>query len=372
MYRMAASIELYVLTSALLPEAEISEYIDIEIERKMDTYSQLILRVEGTKRNNLLLGTGKILVTKDDPAYGYIIQHIEFTQVNGENLLEVVAFSLNYLLSFRHIYPQQVFYGTNEEAIRYFVTNNLISPSQANRKIDNFILGQINNIGTTDTYSNSGGNLLEFCMQLANEAGGTIDVYVDHNTRKFVMEIVRGLDRSADQSVNPRVVFSEEYDNVLQQNYFRSLINYRNAAIIAGEGEGIDRVIVDQNNRSGLDRRELFVDARDLQSTYKDDDDNDITLTPQQYTNTLLSRGNNQLLEVRQTETFESVVDDRQYVYGRDYFLGDIVSIKSDELNIIAHVPVYSVKITSNENGVTVVPSLGTGLPSIFNRGVLR
>ena len=62
------------------------------------------------------------------------------------------------------------------------------------------------------------------------------------------------------------MVFSRDYDNLYNQEYTDDVNNLRTTALVAGEGEGADReIVVVNDNYSGLDRYELYVDARDLQ-----------------------------------------------------------------------------------------------------------
>lgn len=42
--------------------------------------------------------------------------------------------------------------------------------------------------------------------------------------------------------------------------------NYRNVALVAGEGEGLDRKTIPVGAAEGMERYELYVDARDVSS----------------------------------------------------------------------------------------------------------
>lgn len=59
-----------------------------------------------------------------------------------------------------------------------------------------------------------------------------------------------------------------------------------------GEGDGSARLNVKLNdNLAGLEREEIYVDARDIQKQTQDGSGKDITLTDSQYKATLTSRG---------------------------------------------------------------------------------
>lgn len=362
-------IDLLVFNKQLSLLGEVSEYIDLQIERKLDTYSELMLTVGANEEKISLLKDGNVITTQSNPSYGYVIQHVRYAE-NNNKVIEVVAFSLNYLLTYRAIFPQQTITSNHETAIRRFVSKNAINPDDPKRVIPRLELGDNGNIGFRTTFVKTGGNVLEYVMSVANEVGATVDILIDHRFATMYLSVQKGVNRSANQSTNPVVMFSEEFDNVLNQEYFLSYINYKNAAIVAGEGEGNNRIVVNISQSSGLDRRELYVDARDLQREYQDDNGNEQLIPLDEYTDALISRGQESLLETSFIETFEAEVDDTQFVYGVDYTIGDTVSVRSKTFNFVSHVPVSSVTITANPSGVKIVPTLGTALPNLYRKGV--
>lgn len=99
---------------------------------------------------------------------------------------------------------------------------------------------------------------------------------------------------------------------------------------IPGEGEGADRktttVACSSGAGTGLNRRELYTDARDVSSTV----DNE-TLTDAEYKAQLSQRGLENLAENIATKSFEGKVETtRMYRYGEDFFLGDMVQIVNE------------------------------------------
>ena len=82
---------------------------------------------------------------------------------------------------------------------------------------------------------------------------------------------------------------------------------------------------------SGLDRKELYVDARDLQSTI-----DETTLTTEQYNNLLTTRGNEKLSEKQAILLLDGDVNinSELYKYGTDYNLGDKVSVYSERFRV--------------------------------------
>lgn len=130
------------------------------------------------------------------------------------------------------------------------------------------------------------------------------------------------------------ITFSEDYDNLISSSYIESNSALKNVAYVAGEGEGINRTILEvhptdsSDTTTGLYRRETFVDARDLQSVYYDEDGQQVTLTSSEYQQLLQSRGQEKLEEIAQTTSFEAEVDVAAlWKIKIDYDIGDIVNI---------------------------------------------
>lgn len=63
-----------------------------------------------------------------------------------------------------------------------------------------------------------------------------------------------------------RLVFSPKFENIINSNYMESMSSLKTTTLIGGEGEGSARRYTIVGGGSDLYRRELFTDARDIQS----------------------------------------------------------------------------------------------------------
>lgn len=176
----------------------------------------------------------------------------------------------------------------------------------------------------------------------------------DDNLKKF--KLYQGVDRSVDQNECDPVVLSSEYDTLLSTSYYLDKSEYKNSALMLGEGEGTARLRDTFNNEaSGLDRRELFVDARDL-SRNKDDPDETKRISTVEYLTMLQTRAMEKLAEVPVTEALEGTAIPGSLVYGVDYYLGDIVTVSTD-YGITKNVRITEMSITEDENGRVYTPT---------------
>ena len=122
-------------------------------------------------------------------------------------------------------------------------------------------------------------------------------------------------------------------------------------AVVQGAGEGANRatVTVGLTDAAGADRRELYVDARDVQP----DEEKGETNTSPDYLQRLMDRGTNKLLEQLRTGSIEVSLD-------ADLSPGDVAICTLPELGYKATVRVADVITQSQSDGTTRTLRLGT------------
>ena len=243
--------------------------------------------------------------------------------------------------------------GTVENCLRSLITQNIISPSDSDRAISNFILGTDGSLTAASmSMQITGDNLAEALAEICATYGYGWDVFIKGSN--LVFYIYEGKDRSYNQSTNPHVVFSTEYDNLLSSDYKEDRSEYANVAIVAGEGEGTARKKATVGTASGLNRFEIWVDERNTSS-------NEGEITPSEYQELLEQAGAEKLAETGITTEFSGeVLPDANFIYGVDYFLGDIVQIEND-YGISKAARITEIIESEDENGPTVIPTFEEG-----------
>lgn len=119
----------------------------------------------------------------------------------------------------------------------------------------------------------------------------------------------------------------------------------------------------------GLKRKEIFVDARDLQST----DNKGKSLTAAEYKNLMILRGLDKLndyIVVRNVSATLSEESGKQYQYGRDYMEGDIVSLILDPIKVEVSIPIA--RVTKTQQGSLRYTDIEFGKVKNFIRSQLR
>lgn len=292
--------------------------------------------------------------------HAMIVEDVEtITDAENGNTIQFTGRSLESLLYRRIIWSHAVFSGTVKDVIKQILNENVISPSDSSRKIPNFVFKDT----TLSTMSDEkievqfyGSYVYEAIESLckSNDLGFEV-ILSDDN--QFVFSLYEGVDRSYNQFENTYVVFSPQFDNLVDTNFVTSNKDYKNVALVAGEGEGDDRktTTVTEGGKaySGLDRREMFVDARDISSTVEDG-----TISAEDYTKLLQQRGTEKLSEAIVYDCFEGEIDSTQtFIYGKDFFSGDIIQLV-DEFGNESRSRVTEVVISQDETGFKVYPTI--------------
>lgn len=290
-------------------------------------------------------------ITREDAPEVMLIEHIEIiTNAEEGNYLLISGRGAECLLDRRIIMEQTAINGRVDAAIYRLITENAVSPADAARALP--LSMDVPNVSERRIRSQyTGTNLLEAVQEICKANGlGFRAVSDNPGIVAPRVELLTGADRSEGQTINSPVIFSAEYENLLSSSYVQDTSNFKNVAIVAGEGEGQARRRATYGSASGINRRELFVDARDLST-------NDGEFTDDEYTAQLLTRGEESLTEHALSESFDGEIDTANtFALDVDYTLGDVVTVEN-EYYIRKNVRVSAIMETWDTEGYTAIPT---------------
>lgn len=151
---------------------------------------------------------------------------------------------------------------------------------------------------------------------------------------KMQFSIYKGIDRSVESNVGS-VIFSKRYDNLLSSDFLTSSRNYKNVSLVGGEeyDNGMRTFAVANTSEkvSGLDRREIFTDAKNVTSSYVDENEQEVYLSEYDYSKLLAETGANDLVNYVKTDAFSGEMDIYgTFVYGVSFNIGDVVQIQDE------------------------------------------
>lgn len=179
------------------------------------------------------------------------------------------------------------------------------------------------------------------------------ETYREHPSKDFKFTLFQGVDRSYDQSENPHVVFSDEYDNLLTSAYEEQSSELVTDVLVAGEGEGLDRktLWVSRENPTGLDRYELYHDQRNMST-------NDGEIKDEVYMQQMKEEGLEQITAI--TSAFNGTVYFDNIKYRQDVNVGDIVTIENKNWGLFTNCRLIEVIESVDEAGsYEIVPTFG-------------
>jgi hypothetical protein len=239
---------------------------------------------------------------------------------DGEKRLVITGYEAKGYCLRRRILPPSgsAYYTLTDDAetcIKNLITDNIGASASTKRKINHVNVIASAGTGATYTLSARYDNLADQVKTIAESANMGWDFRLNLSTSKLDVTTYLGTDRRSSQSVNPRAIFSTDWNSLASASAQESISDLKNLAIVAGQGEGENRAIrqVYSGTEPESDERiEDFIDARDLES------------------NTALdARGASFLAENSYTIGLDAEALQAGLVFGTDYDVGDRVTISA-------------------------------------------
>ena len=274
-----------------------------------------------------------------------IIKYIQIDDANAGTVV-IKGFSLLHILTQRITVPD-----TGKDAISYnapvedimvdLVLRNAIKSPQTARNIPNLVAAGSQGRGERIQYQTRYDDLCNELAEVSRLSMLGVGIRMDPDKKQDVFEVLEGVDRSIEQNVRSPVVFRRAYDNIGKTVYTLNDSLTKNCAYTAGQGEGADRAVyVVGDELSGAERKEIFIDARDIEDS-----------------STLPERGRTKLSEYKPQENFETAIIADQYQ--SSWYMGDQITIIDDDTGITLSDYVVEIEETVDESGYEVIPTLG-------------
>lgn len=290
---------------------------------------------------------------------------IEETQVKTNyfdgNWFIVSGRSLESILARRIIAQKTVLTGNLQNGIEKLLNENVISPSDPKRTIPNLTFKPSTNAvitGLTVEASYFGENLYDVISTLCTENDIGFKL-LRIGTNQFEFSLYSGTDYSYAQDKRPWVVFSPDYDNLVGSDYRSSNTGLR-TSILASYERSTDEALYTnlvEGEETGLARREGYLAAQIESYEHEDPENPDTTAEYQYYTEQLKAAAKEALGEARMTTAFSGEINgDVQFIYGRDFILGDLVQV-INEYGMEHVARVGEVMYSSSEKGERAIPT---------------
>lgn len=176
-----------------------------------------------------------------------IIEYIQEKSGKDGPYITVKGRLLTGILDRRILWGRYDLSGTAPSIMRELVKDCAVTPTRGDaeaRKIPNLTLLDVPANGVSIRKQQTGGTLLEALEEIGETYNVAYGVQFNAETPKMEFWTRVGENRAAGQSDNEPVFYSTELDDVLSSEYSYDSTNYRNISLVAGEGEGNNRVMV--------------------------------------------------------------------------------------------------------------------------------
>lgn len=389
-------MQIYILDKNYELLGELSEQEDIVFNKQFCGVGYCALKVACTTEMLELLRAGNYIYRYDDDMICKIVTPQLDTHVEQGNYLTVDATDMNNILAGRIVRWGVVYSGTVAGFIKRLITENIINPQQAQRKITNFGFDDSNFAEFTETIEvakdTATQDLLQLVLTTCKAYNYGFRVSLNIETRQLVLRLIKGKNKATIDS-DDYVEFSPNYANIISSHYKENVSNYKNVVYVGYKSANKDdeniyllSLFEGDTEPQGEYRQEIYVDATNTSREIKLEElqllygavtksngtyyatvdgantavatyeitttdgvsTEKITVNDFTYLKLIRAVGVNKLSEHKKTQEFNGEVDTvNTYEYKRDFDIGDIVNV-ANEYGIEA--PAQITEVTESES----------------------
>ena len=366
-------MELYIYNTDMELQGLVEKITSLIWKRRYWTCGEFKLLVPFTEDHIAYLQKGNIVMKRGDTEAA----QIRYTHIvkNSEGMEEIEVQG-KFLLCWtgKRIIQKRIMATATEQSLLYrIVQENITEAADLERRIPNFIINTADadtGSGTIDYTSEKYANAQLAIETAAKAAALGVRVLTNPRTKIHAFSVYKGRDLTADNTEgNAPCVFSQEFDNIVEQDYTNSIENLRSTAYVGGEESEAQKVAVVGGGATGIDRDEVFINATDITQEYEDENQQIVTLTDAQYLALLAARGTEELSQYAETLAFGSNINTHgNLAYREDYDLGDRVTCINKRWGIKINVRITEITETYQKNIEAIDITFGESIPALLSQ----
>jgi len=319
----------------------------------------------------------KYLFALIDRSFWGVILSISRSADSGGDVLAASGLCLKGLMSSRVTAPPGFTYeqvggvagfdvadGSTETCMKHFVASNFFQASAPTRGIPGLEIAPDKNRGKPDDrYMTRFEPLSGVLEELGRGAGIGYSVAPDLADGKLVFDCIEGVDRSAGQSENHRVIFEIERKNVAAMSYQDSDMNMRNLfyASLSGSQFADDTYTAtvtrgDGELPNGIHRWEQHLD---ISASHP---------VPGKELDELRRLAAARAESYAPVSSFDAEILDTTLKYGVDYRLGDIVTVRHRGWGLAMNTRLTEMETVAADGGVALSATFGDAPLNFISR----
>ena len=255
---------LYILDGDLLVCGMIDTFRSLIWAERYNEAGDCELYLKATNKNLELLQMGRYIARSDTNVICQIRKiEIDTSPEDGDYII-VTGVDAKALLDQRIVWGTMYCDGNVDEFCAQMVNETCINPEITSRRMAKSNNGNLLQLGVISgeltastkqqmSYVNVGEKIREFCK--AYEYGYSLTLLRILNTSILQYNMYAGQNKDD-------VIFSEMFNNIASTKYIEDNTELGNVALVCGEGVGIERSRSTYGYAEGVNRHEIFIDAR--------------------------------------------------------------------------------------------------------------
>ena len=339
------SIEVRIYNPELKLQGVIDEFSSLIWIRRYQTPGEFELRTPyAAESKNLLIPEN--IVQKFDGDEVVEAGVIENLQMNKDQIVVKGRFLESYLER-RLIKETQYYTGNAEDSLRRIVSNMVPIPL--------LTLGADRGLSESLEFQATYKTVLSIVQKVCKGTTLGFRIRPDFSSRKLYFEVYKGVDRTS--SAAAKVIFSEKYDNLLNEVYTYDSTNYRTKAFVTQLVNDV-RTAYSVGGGSGLGLREVHA------ATQVDTNGRTAAEIRQS-----MERQGQRVLEARTVnESFTFSTDaDSPFKYRKDYDIGDLTHVKHIAWNIDLALRITEIEEDYEGGDREIILTCGSSLPEVID-----
>ncbi len=341
-------MELMALNADFLPEGPFRlKYFDLLWDRKYYETGKFSVQIRAEDYREAMT----YIFTVHRPELG-MIQKIDYE--NEEEMVTLSGFFYERKLADKIVWPMFERYGTRTGFVASAVERYM-------GDIPKLTVAEYPDIGEKVRKQETGANLEEMAHTTLQVEEKAYRCRYDFEKDTVYFEIYQGLDRTQGQDKNNFVTFSKGFRNIKNIKAQSDCSAYKNYFVVAGQGEGENRIYTVLDLSGGGYRQELFMDSKKKYAPDKQ--------SLEEYKNILLQEAterSKKYVDISNVE-FDAVAD-AGAVYLEDYDLGDKCDIILDQIGRSYEARVIEVLETWSGGEHRVTLTFGDKIPTLYEK----
>lgn len=342
---MSTSIEIRIYNPALELKGIIDEFSSLLWIRRYQSPGEFELKTPYAAESKSLLVPGNILQRYDGAE---VMEAAVIERLNmNEDTITVKGRFLESYLDRRLIKDTTYYYGKAETSMRKIISNMVEIPLLQ--------LGAEQGLSERLEYQATYKPVLNIIQKVCKRTTLGFRIRPDFSARTLFFEVYKGEDRTS--STAAKVIFSEKYDNLFNEEYNYDGTDYKSKAYVSQLIDDI-RTVYTVGGGTGLDLYEVHV------STQVDTNGR----TAAEIKESMESQGEKALSSRTVNESFSFSTDaNSPFTYRKDYDIGDLVHVKHIAWGIDLALRITEIEEAFENGGREIYLTCGSPLPEILD-----